>query len=76
MTRRAFTGILAYHSKTQEMKSLQDSGITPIDMVVCNLYPFEQVVKKDAALPELIENIDIDGITLLQFETDVKHFRH
>jgi len=59
-------GILAYRDKEKDMKSLQDNRITPIDVVVCNLYPFEQAVKKNAELPELIENIDIGGVTLLR----------
>lgn len=41
-------------------------GITPIDMVVCNLYPFEKVKAQGADLPELIENIDIGGPTMVR----------
>jgi len=40
--------------------------IAPIDMVVCNLYPFDKVRAKGAGLPELIENIDIGGPTMLR----------
>ncbi len=59
-------GILAYRNKEHDMASLADNGITPIDVVVCNLYPFEQAAKNNADLPELIENIDIGGVTLLR----------
>ena len=42
-------------------------GIAPIDMVVVNLYPFEQTVAKpDCNLPTAIENIDIGGPTMLR----------
>ncbi len=41
-------------------------GIKPIDMVVCNLYPFAKVRAQGADLPVLIENIDIGGPTMLR----------
>ncbi len=41
-------------------------GIAPIDMVVCNLYPFAKVKAQGADLPELIENIDIGGPTMVR----------
>ena len=41
-------------------------GIPLIDIVVCNLYPFEEVAKKRADLGDLIENIDIGGVTLIR----------
>jgi len=44
----------------------QDPGIEPIDMVVCNLYPFEQGLARGAGMAELVELIDIGGVTLLR----------
>lgn len=41
-------------------------GIEPIDLVVCNLYPFSQVKATGAELPRLIENIDIGGPTMIR----------
>jgi len=41
-------------------------NIDPIDMVVCNLYPFSKVKEAGGALPELIENIDIGGPTMIR----------
>ena len=41
-------------------------GIQPIDMVVCNLYPFEKVKREGASLDVLIENIDIGGPTMIR----------
>ncbi|CAM9898464.1 unnamed protein product, partial [Chrysoparadoxa australica] len=40
--------------------------IQPIDLVVCNLYPFSEVVKKQGSYDELIENIDIGGPTMVR----------
>jgi len=41
-------------------------GIAPIDMVVCNLYPFQKVRDAGADMDELIENIDIGGPSMLR----------
>jgi phosphoribosylaminoimidazolecarboxamide formyltransferase/IMP cyclohydrolase len=46
---------------------MKEHGIEPIDLVVVNLYPFEQTVSKpDCTLAEAIENIDIGGPTMLR----------
>lgn len=46
---------------------MDEHGIRPIDMVVVNLYPFEQTVAKpDCDLPDAIENIDIGGPTMVR----------
>jgi phosphoribosylaminoimidazolecarboxamide formyltransferase / IMP cyclohydrolase len=60
-------GILAMRGKPGHMQSLATHGIQPIDMVVVNLYAFEEVAAKaDARLADLIENIDIGGPTLIR----------
>ncbi|OWY22207.1 bifunctional phosphoribosylaminoimidazolecarboxamide formyltransferase/IMP cyclohydrolase PurH [Sphingobacteriales bacterium UPWRP_1] len=41
-------------------------GIAPIDMVVCNLYPFQKVLEAGADFDTLIENIDIGGPTMVR----------
>jgi len=46
---------------------MQEHNIPPIDMVVVNLYPFEQTISRDdCTLPMAIENIDIGGPTMLR----------
>jgi phosphoribosylaminoimidazolecarboxamide formyltransferase/IMP cyclohydrolase len=46
---------------------MNEHGINPIDMVVVNLYPFEQTVANpDCDLPTAIENIDIGGPTMVR----------
>ncbi len=59
--------ILARRDKTSHMKALSDHDISPIDLVCCNLYPFEETIqKKNITEEEIIENIDIGGPTLIR----------
>lgn len=68
-------GILAERSDKEHMKELRDLDIMPIDMVVANLYPFEDVVKRDSNnLEEIIENIDIGGPALIR--SAAKNYEH
>jgi phosphoribosylaminoimidazolecarboxamide formyltransferase/IMP cyclohydrolase len=58
-------GILARRGTDEAVMAA--NGIAPIDLVVVNLYPFEQTVaREDCDLPLAIENIDIGGPTLLR----------
>ena len=51
----------------EHMAAIAEHGIAPIDMVVVNLYRFEEVAAKAGArLEELIENIDIGGPTMIR----------
>lgn len=51
----------------EDMQVLGEKGWSPIDMVVVNLYPFEQVASQpDVDLATVIENIDIGGVALLR----------
>ena len=60
-------GLLAMRTDTADMDELDALGIQPIDLVVVNLYPFEDVVARtDVSLPEAVENIDIGGSALLR----------
>ena len=60
-------GVLAMRSKDAHMAALAEHGIRPVDMVVVNLYRFEETAAKaDAPLEELIENIDIGGPTMIR----------
>ncbi len=60
-------GILAIRDRKDHMAALAEHGIAPIDMVVVNLYRFEEVAAKPGArLDELIENIDIGGPTMIR----------
>jgi phosphoribosylaminoimidazolecarboxamide formyltransferase/IMP cyclohydrolase len=60
-------GILGIRSNPEHMKSLAEHGIPTIDMVVVNLYAFETFAAKEGVtVPELIENIDIGGPTMIR----------
>ena len=60
-------GLLAMRSKKEHMNQLEQLGITPIDMVVVNLYPFKETILKDGVTrEEAVENIDIGGPTMLR----------
>ncbi len=60
-------GVLAIRDQEEHMKQLQTLGITPIDLVVVNLYPFKQtIMKENVEREEAIENIDIGGPTMLR----------
>ncbi|KAG8808517.1 Bifunctional purine biosynthesis protein ade10 [Serendipita sp. 399] len=59
-------GILA-RSIPSDVKDLEDNGISPITIVVCNLYPFtETIAKPSCTLADAVEEIDIGGVTLLR----------
>ncbi len=60
-------GILGIRDDDTHQSEMQSNNIEPIDMVVVNLYPFEEVIKKEnVELSEAIENIDIGGPTMLR----------
>jgi phosphoribosylaminoimidazolecarboxamide formyltransferase/IMP cyclohydrolase len=60
-------GILAKRDEPAHMEQLAAHSIAPIDLVVCNLYPFTQTIAQpDVSLEQALENIDIGGVTLLR----------
>ncbi|QET02758.1 MULTISPECIES: bifunctional phosphoribosylaminoimidazolecarboxamide formyltransferase/IMP cyclohydrolase [Cupriavidus] len=60
-------GILARRDLPEHMAALAKHDIPTIDLLVVNLYPFQQTVAKDdCTLPDAIENIDIGGPTMLR----------
>lgn len=60
-------GILAQRSKEEHIKQLEKHEIKPVDMVVVNLYPFEETISKpDVVLADAIEQIDIGGVALIR----------
>lgn len=59
-------GILGIRGNARHVKEMESYGIPPIDMVVVNLYAFENAVAKGCTLEEAIENIDIGGPTMIR----------
>lgn len=64
---KVFGGILFDRSNTKHAVDCQATGINPIDLVVVNLYPFEETVAKPGVqLAEAIEQIDVGGPSMLR----------
>jgi len=60
-------GLLARRDLPEHMAAIKKLNITPIDMVVVNLYPFEKtIMKTQVMIEEVIENIDIGGPSMLR----------
>ena len=59
-------GILARRSESSHLSALDKHAIDPIDMIVVNLYPFEETVSGGANFDTCIENIDIGGPSLIR----------
>ncbi len=63
---KVFGGILARRNIGSDIKELEEFGIPPVDLVVTDLYPFEDTVTQGAPDQEIIEKIDIGGIALIR----------
>ncbi|WP_299683807.1 bifunctional phosphoribosylaminoimidazolecarboxamide formyltransferase/IMP cyclohydrolase [uncultured Tateyamaria sp.] len=59
-------GLLALRDNAEHVAAMETHDIAPIDLVVVNLYPFEETVAKGAAYDEVIENIDIGGPAMIR----------
>ncbi len=66
-------GILADRGRAGHLSELQEHGIQPIDLVVVNLYPFQETAASDAPFEEVIEMIDIGGPGMIR--AAAKNFR-
>ncbi len=71
---RIFGPILADRDKPAHVQDLEHLGQQPIDLVVVNLYPFPEMLRRGASREELVEYIDIGGPSLLR--AAAKNFRH
>ncbi len=63
---KIFGGILARRELSDDQQQLEEYGIPEIDLVIVDLYPFEETVASDASEQEIIEKIDIGGISLIR----------
>ncbi len=71
---RVHAGILSRRT-AQDTAELETLGALPIDVVVCNLYPFEKTIAtRGSSLGDAIEQIDIGGVALLR--AAAKNFRY
>ncbi len=60
------SALLFRRNHGEDIDTAKKLGIEAIDLVVCNLYPFAEVAKKQGDFDELIENIDIGGPTMVR----------
>lgn len=70
---KVFGGILARRENENDLFQLQEYQIPEIDMVIVDLYPFEKTVEQGASEPEVIEKVDIGGVSLIR--AAAKNFR-
>src|SRR5215475_10349822 len=64
---RIHGGILAIRDNPEHQAKLAEHKIQPIDLVVCNLYPFEATLAKPTSTHEdIVENIDIGGPSMVR----------
>ena len=64
---RIHGGLLALRDKDEHLSAMLEHGIEPIDMLVINLYPFEQTIAREGAtLEEAVEQIDIGGPAMIR----------
>ncbi|MEM7587273.1 MAG: bifunctional phosphoribosylaminoimidazolecarboxamide formyltransferase/IMP cyclohydrolase [Acidobacteriota bacterium] len=66
-------GILADRARANHLTELQDNDLRPIDLVVVNLYPFQETAASGAPFEKVIEMIDIGGPTMIR--AAAKNFR-
>ncbi|NBU97132.1 MAG: bifunctional phosphoribosylaminoimidazolecarboxamide formyltransferase/IMP cyclohydrolase PurH [Spirochaetia bacterium] len=72
---KVHAGLLADPDRPLQKKDIEEKGIVSIDLVVVNLYPFSETIKKQGiSLEEAIENIDIGGPTMLR--SGAKNYKH
>lgn len=69
-----FGGILARTELESDLSQLKEYQIEPFDMVVVDLYPFEETLASGANHQEIVEKIDIGGISLIR--AAAKNFQH
>ncbi len=63
---KIFGGILFRRDHEEDQAQVKEYGITGIDLVIVDLYPFEETVRSGATDEEIIEKIDIGGISLIR----------
>lgn len=63
---KVFGGILARRDNEGDLEQMKEYDIPSIDLVIVDLYPFEQTVASGASTEDIIEKIDIGGISLIR----------
>ncbi|HFC04927.1 MAG TPA: bifunctional phosphoribosylaminoimidazolecarboxamide formyltransferase/IMP cyclohydrolase, partial [Rhizobiales bacterium] len=67
-------GLLAVRSNEDHLAAMSKHGIAPIDLLVCNLYPFEATLTAGGSYDDCVENIDIGGPAMTRAAAKNHHF--
>jgi len=71
---RIHGGLLAIRGNDDHERAMDEQGILPIDLLVVNLYPFEETSASGASFEECVENIDVGGPAMIRAAS--KNFAH
>ncbi len=71
---KVFGGILGRHDLSADVAEMEHHRIPPIDLVIVDLYPFEETLKSGGNHKDIIEKIDVGGISLIR--AAAKNFEH
>ena len=71
---KVFGGILGRPDLESDVNDLKDYEISAFDLVIVNLYPFEETLQNNASHASIIEKIDIGGISLIR--AAAKNYKH
>ncbi len=63
---KVFGGILGRRDHPEDIKQMNEYGIPALDLVIVDLYPFEETLKAGGTEEEIIEKIDIGGVSLIR----------
>jgi len=63
---KVFGGVLGRRDNETDREEMEAYGIPAIDLVIVDLYPFEETVKAGKSDPEIIEKVDIGGVSLIR----------
>ena len=63
---KVFGGILSRRNNSEDIKEVKKYQIPDFDLIIVDLYPFEETVRNNLSHDEIIEKIDIGGISLIR----------
>ncbi len=63
---KVFGGILARRDNKEDLKQLKKYEIPQFDLIIVDLYPFKETVKSGGTFQEIVEKIDIGGVSLIR----------
>jgi phosphoribosylaminoimidazolecarboxamide formyltransferase/IMP cyclohydrolase len=63
---KVFGGILARRDNKEDLKQLKKHEIPQLDLIIVDLYPFKETVKNGGTFEEIVEKIDIGGVSLIR----------